>query len=103
MRHSVLLHSAWVAALLCETVLSGSSIGLAQPALAQPGQSFAGSAEASGVEGGAAGLSTPEGSLYADGTRAINEGRWADAEAIFSKVAAEHGSRADGEIGRAHV
>lgn len=35
---------------------------------------------------------------YADGTRAINDGRWADAEAIFAKIAAEHGDRADGAL-----
>ena len=103
MRHSIRLHSAWVGVLLCGALLSDFSTGLAQSALAQPGQSFAAGAgasgvEASGVEGSAAGLSTPEGSLYADGTRAINEGRWADAEAIFSKLAGEHGSRADGAL-----
>ncbi|HTH52996.1 MAG TPA: HEAT repeat domain-containing protein, partial [Edaphobacter sp.] len=32
---------------------------------------------------------------YAEGTRAINDGRWTDAEAIFTKIAAEHGDRAD--------
>jgi HEAT repeat protein len=32
---------------------------------------------------------------YAEGTRAINEGRWADAGSIFSKLAAEGGDRAD--------
>ncbi|HEX7159045.1 MAG TPA: HEAT repeat domain-containing protein [Edaphobacter sp.] len=36
--------------------------------------------------------------LYGDGTRAIDEGRWADAEAIFSKVAAMHGEYAEGAL-----
>lgn len=36
--------------------------------------------------------------LYADGTRAINEGRWADAGAIFTKIAAQHGDRADAAL-----
>jgi hypothetical protein len=103
MRHSVILHSAWLGVMLCGALLSDSSTGVARPGQAQPGQSFAAGAgasgvEASGVEGDAAGLSTPEGNLYADGQRAINEGRWADAEAIFSKVAAEHSGRADGAL-----
>jgi len=36
--------------------------------------------------------------LYAKGTRAVNEGRWADAEAIFAKVASQSGARADGAL-----
>ncbi|MBS1801168.1 MAG: HEAT repeat domain-containing protein [Acidobacteria bacterium] len=32
---------------------------------------------------------------YADGTRAINEARWADAATIFSKIATQRGDRAD--------
>ena len=39
-----------------------------------------------------------EEALYADGTRAINESRWSDAEGIFSKVATQRGSRAEGAI-----
>jgi outer membrane protein assembly factor BamD (BamD/ComL family) len=35
---------------------------------------------------------------YADGTRAINDGRWSDAEAIFSKIAQQKGDRADAAI-----
>jgi HEAT repeat protein len=37
-------------------------------------------------------------SSYADGTRAINESRWADAASIFGKVAAQRGDRADGAL-----
>jgi len=33
---------------------------------------------------------------YSDGTRAIQEGRWADAESIFDKVAQRHGDHAEG-------
>jgi VWFA-related protein len=36
--------------------------------------------------------------LYADGTRAINEGRWSDAVTIFTKVAGEQGEHADGAL-----
>ena len=39
-----------------------------------------------------------QGSLYADGTRAINENRWSDAEAIFGKVASQRGERADAAL-----
>lgn len=93
MKHNLTLHLVWSAALLCGALLCD-----APPSVAQLGQSFTGGAEVSGIEGSAATLSTPEGSLYADGTRAINEGRWADAESIFNKVAAEHGGRADGAL-----
>jgi hypothetical protein len=62
------------------------------------GQAFAGAMPAAGVEGGANGASTPESRLYADGTRAINDGRWADAQTIFSKVAVEHGEHSDGAL-----
>ncbi len=36
--------------------------------------------------------------LYSDGTRAINDGRWADAESIFSKIAQQKGDRSDASI-----
>ena len=35
---------------------------------------------------------------YADGTRAINESRWADAETIFGNIAAQRGDRADAAL-----
>jgi HEAT repeats len=35
---------------------------------------------------------------YADGTRAINDGRWSDAEAYFAKIAQQRGDRADAAI-----
>lgn len=35
---------------------------------------------------------------YADGTRAINDGRWADAVAIFSKIADARGDHADAAL-----
>lgn len=35
---------------------------------------------------------------YNDGTRAINDGRWTDAAAIFSKIAAQQGDRADAAL-----
>jgi HEAT repeat protein len=41
---------------------------------------------------------TNEERLYADGTRAINEARWADAEAAFDQVVEQHGQRAEGAL-----
>jgi hypothetical protein len=52
----------------------------------------------SSAEGGGAGADPKEEALYADGTRAINESRWSDAETIFDKLAQQHGSRAEGAI-----
>jgi HEAT repeat protein len=37
-------------------------------------------------------------SLYADGTRAINESRWSDAVGLFNRVAQMHGERAEGAL-----
>jgi len=36
--------------------------------------------------------------LYSEGTRAINDGRWADAEAIFAKIVQQHGDRAEAAL-----
>ncbi len=41
---------------------------------------------------------TPDAPAYADGVRAINESRWSDAIAIFSRVVAESGDHADGAL-----
>jgi HEAT repeat protein len=39
-----------------------------------------------------------EASLYADGTRAINENRWSDAAGLFDRVAQLHGEHAEGAL-----
>jgi HEAT repeat protein len=39
-----------------------------------------------------------EDTLYADGTRAINDGRWTDAESIFNNIAEQHGNRAEAAL-----
>ena len=36
--------------------------------------------------------------LYADGTRAISESRWSDAEGLFNRVAQMHGDHAEGAL-----
>jgi len=62
------------------------------------GQSFAGPGVSGSIAAAGAAANAPDSSPYADGTRAINEGRWADAEKIFTNVAAEHGAHADGAL-----
>ena len=39
-----------------------------------------------------------EASLYADGTRAVNESRWHDAAGLFDRVAKMHGEHAEGAL-----
>ena len=70
--------------------------GLVSPATWS--QSFAGSGEPAEFDGISASLSTPENSLYNDGMRAINDSRWANAEAIFTMVANQHSDHADGAL-----
>jgi hypothetical protein len=41
---------------------------------------------------------TPDSGAYANGVRAINEGRWPDAVAIFNKILDEAGDHADGAL-----
>jgi hypothetical protein len=62
------------------------------------GQSFAESGEPAEFEGVPASLSTPDHSLYDAGMRAINDSRWANAEAIFTMVANQHSDHSDGAL-----
>ena len=39
-----------------------------------------------------------EDSLYSEGTRAINDARWAQAESIFQNLASQHGARAEAAL-----
>jgi HEAT repeat protein len=39
-----------------------------------------------------------EDALYSDGTRAINDSRWAQAESIFTNIAQQHGARAEAAL-----
>ena len=61
-----------------------------------PAQSFSASTTPSGMQGPAAASSAPDSGLYEDGMRAITDGRWLNAEAIFTKVATQHGQHFDG-------
>ena len=44
------------------------------------------------------GAASDDASLYADGTKAINESRWQDAVGLFDKVAQQHGEHAEGAL-----
>jgi hypothetical protein len=44
------------------------------------------------------GAGADDASLYADGTRAINESRWSDAVGLFNRVAEMHGEHAEGAL-----
>ncbi len=77
--------ASFAASLLLVPALCG------QAAAAQP---LLGAASAPGRSA----YDAPDAALYADGTRAINEGRWADAVSIFSRVAAQHEAHADGAL-----
>jgi HEAT repeat protein len=44
------------------------------------------------------GAGADDASIYAEGTRAVNESRWQDAVGFFSKVALIHGEHAEGAI-----
>ena len=46
----------------------------------------------------AEGAAADDSGLYADGTRAINESRWQDAVALFTKVEQAHGDHAEGAL-----
>lgn len=49
-------------------------------------------------EPASAAASASDATLYADGTRAINESRWSDAVGLFDRVAQMHGDHADGAL-----
>src|SRR5579863_1004159 len=88
------IRSIYIGALLTGLVW----LPLARQAEATEGQAFAGVLAAEGADGAAGGANTLDGRLYADGTRAINAGRWQDAEAIFAKVVSLHDAHADGAL-----
>jgi HEAT repeat protein len=44
------------------------------------------------------GVAADDASLYADGTRAINENRWSEAAGLFGRVAEMHGEHAEGAL-----
>jgi len=60
-----------------------------------PGQSLLSSSDPIALEADAGAGTAPDDSAYADGVRAVNSGRWSDAIAIFSRVAAQGSAHAD--------
>jgi hypothetical protein len=90
MKTKARLSCALLGVLLCAPVA-----GLAQ---FTAGQSFSGGIAPHGFDSALIAASTPESGLYAQGTRAINEGRWSDAESIFAAVAGQKGEHADGAL-----
>jgi VWFA-related protein len=84
------LYSALLGVLLCAPLT-----GLAQFA---QGSSFPESMMPAGIAGSPSAPNAPDSDLYADGTRAINEGRWSDAIGIFTKVARQGSDHADGAL-----
>ena len=67
-----------------------------------PGQALAVSLPpvdlASGLDNATTAMGSPDGMVFAEGTRAINEGRWADAVAIFSRITEKKSDHADGAL-----
>ncbi|MGP8173020.1 MAG: FecR domain-containing protein [Terracidiphilus sp.] len=84
----------WTSMARSAQAVSGQSIG----------QAFAGDSLSSAEEsepGAASELDSSQtelAQLYANGMRAINEERWSDVEAIFTKIASQHGEHADGAL-----
>jgi hypothetical protein len=80
--------------------------GLAQAAVGQAfiGEAYSGTLELAASAGDPGMANEPSGGptelglLYAKGMRAIDEGRWSDAEAIFTRVAGQANPRADGAL-----
>jgi hypothetical protein len=71
---------------------------LAGAGQALPVQSFSAAMPAADAEGGFAPAQAQDNGSFADGTRAINEGRWADAVATFAKIADLKGDHAEGAL-----
>ena len=88
MKAGSISRAALLGALLFAPVAGGAQFS--------PEQGFAGRVQPVAIDGAPAASSAPDSSLYADGKRAINEGRWSDAEAIFTRLAGQHGEHSDG-------
>jgi hypothetical protein len=76
-------------------LLAAPAAGLAQ---FSQGQSFVGSLPPSGMEDAFLAASAPDSAAFADGARAINESRWADAVNLFTQVAQQKSVHADGAL-----
>jgi hypothetical protein len=63
-----------------------------------PGESLLSPGASVDLEGTAGASSSPDDNAYVEGVRAINNGRWSDAIAIFTRVAMQDSSHADGAL-----
>jgi hypothetical protein len=75
-------HWLWLAALCALLLPIPSAMGLTFPP----------------SDNGAQQTNAHEDQLYSDATRAINEGRWTDAESLLDQVINQHGSRGDAAL-----
>jgi hypothetical protein len=62
------------------------------------GQAFASPLPAAGAEGSPGPAIMADTVQFAEGTRAINEGRWSDAVTVFAKIAEQKGDHTDGAL-----
>ncbi len=90
MKTELAIFAIVVAGILCVAPASG-----AQPTT---GQLFMASDSLAGLVSDPALSDAPDSSLFVEGTRAINEGRWSDAVKIFTQVAGQNGVHADGAL-----
>ncbi len=90
MKASQIILAALLAGILYAP-LTCSALAASEPALASPTPS-------AGLESNPSAAGAPDSSLFADGSRAMNEGRWSDAVSIFAKVASQQGEHADGAL-----
>ena len=89
------LRLSW--ALVAATLLAGTAPAFAAQAFAGPTDPPVEAVPAA-VENSVVATGRPDGMIFAEGTKAINEGRWADAIAIFSKLADRKTDHADGAL-----
>jgi VWFA-related protein len=90
MNTRIMFCSAFLIAQLCAPIAGHAQF--------TQGQYFLGGLTPAGMEDTLAAAGAPDSKAFADGTRAINEGRWADAVAIFSNVVQQRSANADGAL-----
>jgi VWFA-related protein len=87
-------------AALVRTLAAGILLAapMAYCAQAVPAETFSATTEFFENEGESLSANSQDSGPYLDGTRAINEGRWSDAVAIFTKIVSAQGGHADGAL-----
>jgi len=90
MKTKIMFCSAFLIARLCAPIAGHAQF--------TQEQSFLGGLPPVGMEYTLAAADAPDSKAFADGTRAINEGRWSDAVAIFSNVVQQRSANADGAL-----